>query len=191
MEELLVIGFAIIFFALNLMLPVYLVYFIVGRYRAAKGKRETRPSTIRFALFLIACALAWSIAIPNYRKFPRTSSQSEAKTNLHAISMAQLSYFSLTNTYASGADAFQLMNWEPAGKTKYAYFCGSDLISNKLQWKLGYLRTPDHDWPVDLKPASSKTGFTCMAVGNVDNDEKLDVWSINDAKNLVNEQSDI
>jgi len=49
----------------------------------------------------------------------------------------------------------------------------------------------NRNWPVDSKPAISKAGFTCMAVGNIDKDDTLDVWSINDAKILENVQSDL
>jgi len=118
--------------------------------------------------------------------------QSEAISNLKSIYIAQLSYFSNNNTYSGGAKAFQHMNWLPAGENLYAYYCGGDIIPNKLP--MGDRKNPplpkDEDWPVEIKPASSHTGFTCMAIGNIDNDPQLDVWVINDAMNLTNPLND-
>ena len=118
--------------------------------------------------------------------------QSEAKTWLTAIYYAQKAYFSRTNTYAGGPDAFKLINWEPAGQNRYAYYCQGAMIPSKLPElyaRFNYGR--NWHWPVKTVTATSKTGFTCMAVGNLDNDEMLDVWSINDEKVLVNDQSDV
>jgi hypothetical protein len=58
-------------------------------------------------------------------------------------------------------------------------------------FKHTYVPKPEGAWPIALKPQSSKTSFTCMAVGNIDNDSDLDVWSINNAKMLINEHNDI
>ena len=115
--------------------------------------------------------------------------QSEAKTNLGAIYAAQQFYYSNANTYAAGADVFQKINWKPAGMNRYAYYCNSSVIPNKIgEFKLPL---PDKNWPVKERPKSSQTGFTCMAIGNIDSDDTLDVWSINDNKNLENLLNDI
>jgi len=175
----------------------YLIYFIRGWIKARRTGSKERPSIFRLALFVIFIFIIWAIVFPNFFKYSaKRSGQSEAKTNLGAIYVAQLSYFSNTNTYASGPDTFNLIRWEPAGQNRYAYYCQGAMIPNKLplRWKFwlirDYPRPSDSNWPVDIKPASSKTGLTCMAVGNIDNDSDLDVWAIIDAKILTNPAND-
>ncbi|MBF8259569.1 MAG: pilA, partial [Actinobacteria bacterium] len=59
-----------------------------------------------------------AIAIPNFLKFQAKSKQSEAKTNLKAIYVAETGYFGENNVYAS----FSAVNWVPVGKKLiYAY----------------------------------------------------------------------
>jgi type IV pilus assembly protein PilA len=181
----------VILFLAAVLWPFYLVYFLVARYRAWKRKSKKKPPIIEFLAYTSWFAIAVAVAIPNYRKPQIHYKNSEAKANLGAIYAAQLYYFSNTNTYAGGPDTFKLIQWEPSGQNRYVYYCQGVMIPNKLSMHIDYVPSPEGRWPVDLKPQSSKTGFTCMAVGNIDNDETLDVWSINDAKILVNDQSDI
>jgi type IV pilus assembly protein PilA len=169
----------------------YLIYFIRGRIKARRIGSKERPSIVGLAVFIILIFYVLVKVLPNFRSFNAPPKQSEAKTNLGSIYVAQLIYFSNTNTYASGSDTFKLIQWEPAGNNRYAYYCQGAMIPNKLDMHIDYVPKPDGRWPVDLKPQSSKSGFTCMAVGNIDKDEKLDVWFINDAKILINNQNDI
>jgi len=167
--------------------------FITKRIKAHFNPTRQRPNASWILLHLVVAALVpllVLIIIPNLLKTNRPTGQYEAKTNLGAIYVAQLSYFAYHNTYAGGPDVFHLIYWEPSGQNKYAYYCGHDLIPNKIIWRNAYLPMPNRDWPIDTKPASSNSGFTCMAIGNIDSDDTLDVWSINDAKILRNELYD-
>ena len=144
-----------------------------------------------------------AIAIPNFLKFQAKAKQSEAKTNLGAIYVAQLSYFSNANTYANDG-CFDLINWEPAGQNRYTYECSAGGIST----------APGRDIIRNLLPApnapcgcsgdcantafitanaalGSNSGFTAQAVGNIDNDTSCDGWTINDGKVLTNPNNDV
>lgn len=112
----------------------------------------------------------------------------EAKTNLGNIYLAQVSYFEEHHTFAGGPKAFSLMGWEIMGLNRYAYFCGEDYIE-----PIRGIPIPQDfpDWPKGIRPASSATGFTCAAVGNVDNDPDLDIWFINDTGERMNLVKDI
>ena len=67
--------------------------------------------------------------------------------------------------------------------TKYAYYCGDDVLLSTLG--------------LDLCPNAlnlsriTKNSFTFMAVGNLDNDMTCDVWTIDDSKELKNVINDI
>jgi len=192
MKDIIFSAVMILYLFILLSFPVHLLLFGANRIRARKdpAKKKYPWFLLIVHLFLFLLVVA-AIIIPNLTRFAAPSKQSEFKTNLGAIYVAQLSYFSNTNTYASGPDAFKLLQWEPAGQNRYAYYCQGAMIPNKLPMNINYTPLPDGRWPVALKPASSKTGFTCMAVGNIDNDETLDVWSINDGKILRNDLNDI
>ena len=170
---------------------VYLVRLIKARRNPGSPpfkSRALREHALAAFVILVLCAMA----IPNFSETgnrPRPKSY-EAKTSLEAIYVAQMAFFSQYHTYAGSPKAFELINWRPASPHFYAYYCDTAIIANKLP--LGReMPLPDQNWPVELKPHSSRIGFTCMAVGNIDNDPNLDVWSINDAKILSNEQNDV
>lgn len=64
------------------------------------------------------------IAIPNFLSYQCRSKQSEAKTNLAAISNLQEAYYANQNAYRTCADHSELLadlGWRPTGNTRYAY----------------------------------------------------------------------
>lgn len=173
--------------------PIHLVVWLTKKIRSRRNPARPTPNSSaiigHFAIVGIILVSA-VIAIPNFLKFSSKSPQSEAKTNLGAIYVAQLSYFSNANTYANGPDTFKLINWEPAGQNRYAYYCQGAMIPNKYTKQMLIPPDPDWKWPVEIWPATSQDSFTCLAIGNVDKDDTLDVWSINDAKILRNDLND-
>jgi type IV pilus assembly protein PilA len=135
--------------------------------------------TVVVVLFILLTLAA--IAIPDFLTFSSPSKQSEAKQNLGAIYTTQVAYLSEFGNYANGEDCFKHLHWIPEGTTRYRYYCGSDKIAST-----GYkTHCPDHEL-IDFKEGS----FTLYAVGNIDNDETCDVWTMNDAKELINVKSD-
>ena len=124
-----------------------------------------------------------TIAIPNYLKMSAKAKQAEAKMNLGSIFVVQIAYYSENSTYAGGSAAFTNLGWEPGTVhvTRYAYMMDSALI------------TPLHNPPASLPAVISVTNksFTAIAAGNIDNDLFIDVWTINDAKIMINRESDL
>jgi len=99
-----------------------------------------------------------------------------------------MKYFDKHKTYAGGKDCFELLDWKPKGETLYSYLCGEDVITCTKQ----SCDLPDKlSAPIELKPSSTRKGFTVMAVGNIDRDNTADVWSMNDAKVLTNTVNDV
>jgi len=177
-----------------LILISFPIHAILWRIKSSKLQQAGWKKMVKFFLlffhfFCVGCSLLLILVWLGWL-FSFQAKQSEAKTNLGAIYVAQLSYFSDHNTYAGGPDAFKLINWEPAGQTRYAYYCDSAVIPSQLSMGRAEIPMPNKDWPVETKPASSKTSFICMAVGHSDSDETPDVWSINDGKILRNELND-
>jgi len=121
-----------------------------------------------------------AIAIPNFLKFQAKARQSEAKTNLSAIFTTQIAYYGEFETYASKFDDLQ---WEPYGTTRYAYFLPNQVIQPTQGTPISL--------PLDVEPYVDGESFMIIAVGNIDNDDDLDVWTMDDGKMLNNVFDDI
>jgi len=128
-----------------------------------------------------------SIAIPNFLRFQAKSKQSEARLLLSGIFTAQTSYFSENNRYGS----FGEIAWSPIGtKQIYTYYSGSDGAggSGLTDFKDAPAPIGHTAWAGTPAPAQSTgvtAGFTSGAIGNIDSDATLDIWMINDQRNLV------
>jgi type II secretory pathway pseudopilin PulG len=137
-----------------------------------------------FSIFFIPIiGILAAIAIPNFLKFQAKAKQSEAKTNLQAIFSAQTNYYMDSAIYASD---FESLKWHPPGdKTRYAYFLENDIIQPDIGNKI-------YNSPKDVEQAySDESGFRVLAVGNIDADDTLDVWEINETKKLTNIINDV
>lgn len=165
----------------------YPFLFLALRWRA---RRKGRAGISAWTLVpWFSFTLVVLLTVPQSLRFSARAMQSEARTNLGAIYTVQQSYFSNSGTYAGGPAAYELLNWGPAGGSLYAYYCGEAMIENTKG--ITVTQRPGGDWPNQLVPESSVSGFTCMAVGNVDNDPYMDVWAIDDAKRVHNVMDDV
>jgi hypothetical protein len=127
----------------------------------------------------VVCGILFVILLPHFlqRYEHKRRLSHEAKMHLGAMFTTQVAYFGECNTYAGGENCFEDMAWAPEGDNIYSYYCGHDVIRN----------TKGYVCPVpDVEHGISDTGFTVMAVGNIDNDPDCDVWTMNDAKVLRN-----
>ena len=161
--------------------PFYLRSYFLRKRLLEKLGGILKPPFLTMILYILLLAI---LAYVSFFRFESYRKDSEARTNLGAIYVAQTAYFSDANTYASGPNAFDLMNWSPAGQTRYAYFSGDQIILNKLPGVPEEIRSGEV-WPIHIKPRATENGFIALAVGNWDNDDFLDVWMINDNKELI------
>ena len=160
---------------------------IAGQTEAIAPKPKSHKliyGLIIFAVLVLIFILA--VAWPAIRKMQAKSMasekvsnlgaifmQSEAYSNLGVIFTSEISYFGEKNSYAN---TFDLIKWRPEGTTYYAYFLPGQVIQPTVG---GPYQLPEGDYP---RPAVSNTGFTVIAVGNIDNNPTLDVWIVNDRK---------
>lgn len=181
-------------------LPVYLYRFVKLR-RLARKRGETVELNMLLLTLNLWVVLTW-LFTPGLEIHPGSgplylmpkAKCAEAKINLGAIYFAQMAYYGAHNTYAgragvNGTGAFADLGWMPTGNTIYAYYAGKDSIppipaTVQVRCRL------DKDWPIADMPESTVHGFTIVAVGNVDQDPCLDVWTINDTKELRNIYND-
>src|SRR3990172_1703383 len=85
--------------------PVHLAYFIYQFVQARRNPLKKGPYWFPLIVHLLLVGII--IIIPNFLRFAAPAKQSEAKTNLGGIYVAQTAYFSQTNTYAGGPHAFE------------------------------------------------------------------------------------
>ena len=135
-----------------------------------------------------------AIAIPNFLRYQAKSRQSEAKTNLGAIFVAETAYLSEQSRYGS----FNEIGYALAGSTnRYTYrgpaTGGNAASSNtdgvdriKCGLPAACVTTPSDDTAPALPNLASAAvgavGFTASAVADLDNDPRVDGWSVNDIK---------
>jgi hypothetical protein len=141
-----------------------------------------------------------------YNKMFGPSPQAEAKwRNLTSIATAEFAYFAERGEKHWGK-TFEEIGWSPTGRTIYVYFLTpTEYIYNgkspgKPGEHTGRWKTPEElglVFPINFAkyncpvPGVSAKGFTAVAIGNIDNDETLDVWWINNEKTLINSQNDL
>ena len=126
-----------------------------------------------------------SAAIPNFIKFRARAKQSEAKANLKALYTAQKAYFAQHGRYCT---TFKECNFTPEGGA-YLYYLSRDEVAggnNDLR-----LDAESSFSSMNLKPQVSKTKFLIVAVGNVDSDSILDMWTIDENNALLNVLNDL
>lgn len=149
-----------------------------------------------------------AVAFENSRTFTCRARQSEAKTNLSGIFTAEKAF---RGEYGSFSTDLVTVNWMPDGNPNYLYgfAAASQDQADELRAVIpGYdpsRKSTDHPDVIgqpprygvtrmqNLLPALfpahatlTKEAFTAAAVGNIDGDATLDVWTIDDAKALTN-----
>ena len=119
-----------------------------------------------------------TIAIPNFLRYQAKAKQTEAKSNLVALHTSEIAYFAENNGFI---DDFNAVGFGVSGASqRYYYELGGAT--------LGTLPPGCTASGLDVVSA---TGFTAVAIGNVDGDATCDVWTIDDQKVLTNVTNDV
>jgi type IV pilus assembly protein PilA len=127
-----------------------------------------------------------SIAIPNFQRYTARSKQSEAKAGLKALFTSQMAFRAEFDKFCR---TFKECDWEAEPTSSYLYFTSLKDVS-------GGMLLPDRDATLKqaraamraagITPKVDKKGFVFVAVGNIDADEDLDIWTIDNDNNLLN-----
>jgi len=152
--------------------------------------RSKRGFTLIELMIVVAIiGILAAIAIPNFLRFQAKSKQSEAKTNLGGIFTAQTAYFGEKNMYGT----FGHIAWSPIGKSQlYTYYSGSNGTDGTTGTSDVAAPTAGATaWAGTVTPGMTANTFTAGAIGNIDSDATLDIWSVNDVKDLQNISDDV
>jgi hypothetical protein len=162
-------------------------FYIILALKARRIGREARP--FRYTPVLVIIALLVFLFAIQLTKYSACSLTSEAKINLEALYVAQSNYFASANTFTGGMNPFQVLHWSPNPEAAYyAYFCGEDYIPASYRYAPN--PKPDAKWTLPIRAKTSRNTFTCLAVGDIDYDDILDIWSINNDKVLLDYSND-
>lgn len=138
-----------------------------------------------------------AIAIPNFIRFQARAKQSECKVNLKAVHVAEKSYFAGHDAYSPRIGD---IGFAPEAGNRYLYVidldgplkpAGGPADPTQVGVEPDTHRYPSADpsayrgaIPPDLEAELGVQGtcpdcdYTAVCVGNVDNDDTLDVWSV-------------
>lgn len=147
------------------------------RYR---GPDQRGFTLIELMIVVAVLGLVAAIAVPNYIRYMAKSRQGEARVNLSAIFVSEITYFGEFSRFG----AFNQTGWILAASTnRYAYrvgagtTVGTDLVPPSVGADPG-----DNTFvPADMSGAPAP-GFTATATANLDRDVTIDMWHINDIK---------
>ena len=154
---------------------------MLSMLRGKKGKKGFTLIELMIVVAIIGILAA--IAIPNFLRFQAKSKQSEAKTNLGGIFTAETSYFAETNGYQD----LGVISWAPVGSSvRYAYALSSTgpTMGDNATLNINAARAVASFDNVLFT-------FVAGAGGNVDNDNTVDVWTMDQVRTLTNRTDDV
>ena len=142
-------------------------------------KKDNGFTLIELMIVVAIIAILAAIAIPNFLSFVSQTRRSEVKSNLEAIYKAELSYFGEKDVYSS---SLVEIRWVPVGVAHYTYSVGTEYFGkdNNVNPK-----------PASATPSANDNSFTAYGWGNIDTDDTVDVWHIDQLKIMVNDVDDI
>ena len=169
---------------------------------AGQDARKPRRKWIVWGLVaLAALMLLASIVIPNFLNYGARARQTEARKGLWAIYKAQQAFYEKYKSYGD----FKDIGFKPDQPSRYTFRLGrsgrpgSDIMLPSNYETSGL--TPDNPLTrsglsysvVVGRPITGYSGFTATAVANIDEDETVDAWSINDSgpSSLQNDVDDV
>lgn len=167
-----------------------------------KSARTQRGFTLIELMIVVAVlGIVSAIAIPNFMRYQAKSRQTEAKTNLGGLFVAETTYYGENSYFGNfGQIGFAIA----AATNRYTYrtgaagpaggastgTAGSDLI-NPGVGNLAPENTVVAARNFDATAVGAVPGFTATATANLDNDPQIDQWHVNDIKqNLQNPDTD-
>ncbi len=108
----------------------------------------------------------------------------EVKANLVAIHTAQIARIGTIimtgGEFTSFANFSELEDWRPDGDT-YCYYLRDEVVGYNCKVQL----------PDGLESIANENDFLAIAIANLDDDETLDIWTINDDKIIIHYSDDL
>jgi type IV pilus assembly protein PilA len=144
-----------------------------------RSLREQKGFTLIELMIVVAIiGILAAIAIPNFLRYQATSRQSEARTNLGGIYVAESAYFSNVGSYSDFATIGFVLS---GGSNRYTYRDGTSAING-----VGGATAEQGGCVAAARAANA---FTASATAQLDSDGTLDHWHVNDIKDGLSAQN--
>jgi len=138
---------------------------------------KTFGNRVTFSIIVVVgfgLLILWDFLIgPTIRHFHKPAPAVVLKQDLLRLQAAQKIFYFANHRYAK---SFQELDWQPDQNGEFAFFLDPQTS----------VQPKDHNYPLpeNLSPFTADEEFLVIAVGNIDQDETLDVWSM-DSFNLI------
>ena len=157
--------------------------------------RQTGFTLIELMVVVVIVGILAAIAIPNFLRYRAHAMQAEARSNLAAIFVAEIAYFSERKQFGNFSD----IGFAIAGNAtnRYTYrtglgngaglgsnggnLCGPVDSCDTIQTEVPVAETVVFTGVVG-SATTSMSGFTATAAADLDGDATHDGWYVNDAK---------
>jgi hypothetical protein len=121
--------------------------------------------------------ITFSYFIDSYYKFTWAVKQSDIKRSLSQVYDLEMKYKQQNGYFTSNPN----INLKNLDRRSYSIYIGNNTIN---------LNERNYPLPIYLKSIVNHDSFIIIGVGNIDNDDKLDIWTIDEKKHLVNVSND-
>jgi len=133
---------------------------------------------ISSAVCLVACIAFISGCeqqVDNYEKANIKAKQIEARLSLQALATAQVGFFAISRGYGA---TFKEIGFSVVEENqRYTYFMGDDVLRGARYFD----DLPDFLPPPEVTP----TEFIAYAVANLDDDDDLDIWRVDQTHSVT------
>ncbi len=158
--------------------------------RAGRRARAMLQGPDLFTYSMVAGVLS-AVAIPNFRRFKERARAMGAKTGLHAVYVAERSFYFENTRYGR---SFAEIAFVPEAGDRYVYFLSRQewVAGSALSDSDGLRRRASQVLSqYGVTPRVTKTGFLAAAVANLDDDSDLEVWTIDESGEALNVLADL
>jgi prepilin-type N-terminal cleavage/methylation domain-containing protein len=141
-------------------------------------------SLIELMVVVGIIAFLATIAVPSFTRFLAKAKRSEAYMNLNAIYAAQKAHWIEHGTYTDVLQGEGGIGWKSEGNCYYSYGFPGAAGRNYFVGKLGSTQGLQHG-------SASKDAFVAVAVGDIDNDGKMDVITVDQNNTIIIVEDDL
>lgn len=142
-------------------------------------------------LMIVVAIIAFlaTISIPKYFNYYAKAKQAEVAINLSSLHTAQQAYYAEYGKYSTALMGPEGIGWQPQGKNFY-YTYGFNVPNAKegIHYFVGKLGASKENLG---STKADKETFIAAAAGDVSGNNKIDLWNIDQDRNLSNVQKGI